>query len=94
MIAIALLILLDVPRPDPHVWLDLRRVVKLSPRLFQVASGDRPDSMPADRPALKTWWGITTLMSEAGVEVALTQQASLDHPLSVGMAVDLGRVIN
>ncbi|MBD1917648.1 glycosyltransferase [Phormidium sp. FACHB-77] len=87
MIAIALLILLDVPRPDSHVWLDLRRVVKLSPRLFQSAAGDGPT--PADRPALKTWWGITTLMSEAGVEVALTQQASLEHPLSVGMAVDL-----
>lgn len=86
MIAIALLILLDVPRPDPHVWLDLRRVVKLSPRLFQ-AAGDGPT--PAASPAPKTWWGITTLMSEAGVEVALTQQASLEHPLSVGMAVDL-----
>ncbi len=81
MIAIALLILLDVPRPDPHVWLELRRVVRLSPRLFQAASGDSP--------APKTWWGITTLMSEAGVEVALTQQASPEHPLSVGMAVDL-----
>lgn len=82
MIAIALLILLDVPRPDPHVWLNLRRVVKLSPRLFSASGGD-----PA--PAPKTWWGITTLMSEAGVEVALTQQASPEHPLSVGMAVDL-----
>ncbi len=87
MIAIALLILLDVPRPDPHVWLDLRRVVKLSPRLFPSALGDRPT--PTDSPAPKTWWGITTLMSEAGVEVALTQQASPEHPLSVGMAVDL-----
>lgn len=88
MLAIALLILLDVPRPDSHVWLDLRRVVKLSPRLFQSA-GDGPDPTPAGSPAPKTWWGMTTLMSEAGVEVALTQRASPEHPLSVGMAVDL-----
>ncbi|MBD2114848.1 MULTISPECIES: glycosyltransferase family 2 protein [Cyanophyceae] len=88
MIAIALLILLDVPRPNPHVWLDLRRVVKLSPRLFQAASGDDLDPRPGS-PAPKNWWGMTTQMSEAGVEVALTQQVSPEHPLSVGMAVDL-----
>ncbi|MEA5452863.1 cellulose synthase catalytic subunit [Leptolyngbya sp. CCNP1308] len=75
MIAVALLILLDVPRPDPQAWFDLRRVIKLSPQGLG-AQG-------------KTWWGITTLMSEVGVEVALTQGATPDYPLSPGMAVDL-----
>lgn len=90
MIAVALLILLDVPRPDAQVWFDLRRVVKLSPRLFAPDSAALDWPAP-DRPAppAKTWWGTTTLMSEAGVEVALTQQVSAQHPLSVGMAVDL-----
>ena len=54
MIGIALLILLDVPKPDLDEWFDLRRVVRLN-----VAG--------------KTWWGITTMISELGVEVALTQ---------------------
>lgn len=89
MIAVALLILLDVPRPDSHVWFDLRRVIKLSPRIFQTELGDRPYATSPLSPSPKTWWGITTLMSEAGVEVSLTQRSSPEHPLSVGMAVDL-----
>ncbi len=76
IIAVALLILLDVPRPDSTVWLDLRRVVKLSPRSLEPGQ-------------TKTWWGITTQMSEVGVEVALTQAATPEHPLAAGMAVDL-----
>jgi cellulose synthase (UDP-forming) len=79
MIAVALLILLDVPRPDPNVWFDLRRVVRLAPRLLPSGSSAPP----------KTWWGTTTLISEAGLEVALTQGATPDYPLAVGMAVDL-----
>ncbi|MGF1571348.1 MAG: glycosyltransferase [Nodosilinea sp.] len=75
MLGIALLILLDVPRPDPHIWFDLRRVVKLSPQ---------GEGMPA-----QTWWGVTTMMSEVGLEVALTQQPTPQTPLTVGMAVKL-----
>jgi len=54
MIGIALLILLDVPKPDLYEWFDLRRVVRLN------LHG-------------QTWWGITTMISEVGAEVALTQ---------------------
>ncbi len=54
MIGIALLILLDVPKPDLYEWFDLRRVVRLN---FHG----------------QTWWGITTMISEVGAEVALTQ---------------------
>ncbi|MGB3201903.1 MAG: glycosyltransferase [Nodosilinea sp.] len=96
MIAVALLILLDVPRPNSHLWFDMRRVVKLSPRTFRPEPGDRPaepgfnhgPTVPASASA-KTWWGITTLMSEVGLDIALTQRASPEHPLSVGMTVDL-----
>jgi cellulose synthase (UDP-forming) len=58
MLGIALLILLDVPRPDPHDWFDLRRTVQITPH------GSSPD---------RSFWGITTMVSEGGAEVALTQ---------------------
>jgi cellulose synthase (UDP-forming) len=54
MIGIALLILLDAPKPDIYEWFDLRRVVKLT-------IGDI------------TLWGVTTIISEGGAEIALTQ---------------------
>ena len=54
MITIALLILLDVPKPDRYDWFDLRRVVCLS----------------VER---ETLWGVTTMISEGGAEVTLTQ---------------------
>lgn len=56
MIGIALLILLDVPKPEVYEWFNLRRVV----RLFVAG---------------KIYWGITTMISEVGAQVALTQQA-------------------
>jgi cellulose synthase (UDP-forming) len=56
MISIALLILLDAPKPDRHEWFDLRRTVRLS------LNG-----------TAQPFWGVTTLLSEAGAEVALTQ---------------------
>ncbi|ASC70630.1 Beta-monoglucosyldiacylglycerol synthase [Halomicronema hongdechloris C2206] len=74
MVGIALLILLDVPRPDPHVWFDLRRVVRLR------CQGSE-----------QTWWGITTMMSEGGVQVELTQRgpAALqgDAPIAVTLTI-------
>lgn len=58
MIGIALLILLDVPKPDRDHWLDLRRTIRLT--LFSL-------------PNSPNFWGITTMLSEGGAEVALTQ---------------------
>ncbi|MBF2046169.1 MAG: glycosyltransferase [Elainella sp. C42_A2020_010] len=60
MLGIALLILLDVPRPSPYEWFDLRRTVKLWP----VTSAGEPEQV---------FWGVTTMISEVGTEVALTQ---------------------
>lgn len=59
MIGIALLILLDVPRPSPYEWFDLRRTVRM-----RVTSPDGQEQV---------FWGATTMISEIGVEVALTQ---------------------
>ena len=72
MLAVALLILLDVPRPDPYDWFDLRRTVQITP----LSSDGTP-----------TFWGVTTMFSEGGAEVALTQSGfpslDLDETLPV-----------
>ena len=61
MIGIALLILLDAPQPDPNVWFDLRRVVRLKLKQAEGALSEH------------TWWGCTTMLSEVGAQIALTQ---------------------
>jgi cellulose synthase (UDP-forming) len=58
MIGIALLILLDVPRPSPFEWFKLRRIVRLAVTI---------DGME------QSFWGTTTLLSEVGAEIALTE---------------------
>ncbi|HEY9629298.1 MAG TPA: glycosyltransferase [Coleofasciculaceae cyanobacterium] len=58
MIGIALLILLDVPRPSPYEWFNLRRTVKV--RVTQEGIE-------------QIFCGVTTMISEIGAEVALTQ---------------------
>ncbi|MFM9264742.1 glycosyltransferase family 2 protein [Tychonema sp. BBK16] len=57
MLGIALLILVDIPKPDIYEWFNLRRVVQLN------INGE-------------SFWGITTMISESGAEVTLTQQPS------------------
>lgn len=59
MIGIALLILLDVPRPSPYEWFDLRRTIKLR-AMSPTGEQDR------------ILWGVTTMLSEIGAEVAIT----------------------
>ena len=54
MLGIALLILVDIPKPDIYEWFNLRRVVQLN------IGG-------------QSFWGTTTVISESGAEVALTQ---------------------
>ena len=58
-IGAALLILLDVPKPDLNEWFNLCRSVKLN---FPTVE-DTP-----------TYWGVTTRISEAGADVSLTQK--------------------
>jgi len=62
MLSIAILILLDVPKPDLFDWFDLRRTVNLHIPMPYT---------PRDKPSV--FWGVTTMMSEGGLEVALTQ---------------------
>ncbi|MBW4464048.1 MAG: glycosyltransferase [Pegethrix bostrychoides GSE-TBD4-15B] len=74
MLGISLLILLDVPRPSPYEWFDLRRTVEL-----KIESVD----------GATTAWGVTTRLSEVGAEVALTQSGAIAAaaPVSVQMEI-------
>ncbi|GAB4532516.1 MAG: glycosyltransferase [Pleurocapsa sp.] len=56
-IGAALLILLDVPKPDLHEWFNLRRTVKITFKDSEV----------------KDLFGVTLRLSEAGADISLTQ---------------------
>jgi cellulose synthase (UDP-forming) len=76
MIGIALLILLDAPKVDLFDWFDLRRTVRLS---FSLPSHAKPH----------TFWGITTMISEGGAEIALTQALPADIALGKEIPVTI-----
>jgi cellulose synthase (UDP-forming) len=77
MVGIALLILLDIPRPNPYVWFDLRRVVRVT------IAPDSANSVSITR------WGITTSISEIGMEVAVTEGGLPDLALNSNLPVVL-----
>ncbi|MCC0175589.1 glycosyltransferase [Waterburya agarophytonicola K14] len=56
----ALLILLDVPKPDLYEWFNLRRVIKLE----TIASDSQ----------IETYWGVTTSISQIGAHISLTHR--------------------
>ena len=58
-IGAALLILLDVPKPDLYEWFKLRRSIKLTIK--------SPDNLEQE------FWGVTTIISETGTDISLTQ---------------------
>ena len=70
MIGIALLILIDAPRPSPYEWFDLRRVAKIT-------LGNQ------------TLWGYTTMVSEVGIEVALTHPVKALELQSQSLEIEL-----
>ena len=90
LIGWALIILLDVPRPNSHLWFPLRRVVRLTVEQFRptpaqalVLAGDRSlqtECHVHTLPRATTWqtlWGTTTLLSQSGAELMLTQPTDL-----------------
>ncbi len=58
-IGAALLILLDVPKPDFNEWFTLRRSIELN----LITATDK-----------QTFWGVTTRISETGADISLTQK--------------------
>ncbi len=80
MIGIALLILLDVPKPDRHEWFDLRRTVWLRVNESNTLAANTLAAntlashiVPETAHQRHQFWGITTMVSEGGAEVQLTQ---------------------
>jgi len=64
-IGAALLILLDVPRPEVNEWFNLRRSVRL-------------DFTESGKP--QTYYGVTTRISDVGADISLTQ-AGIRKPI-------------
>lgn len=79
MLAIALLILLDVPNPEGEIWLELRRVA----RLLVAATEETSEITPT------SWWGVTEHMGETGAVIALTQRGLLQLPKGEQRSVTL-----
>jgi len=106
MLGIALLTLLDAPRPNTYEWFDLRRTVRLrvlgvygtegmtpaegsdqisvqpqygdpvalsSSKALSAVGTIASSSVPGPLPPVLELWGMTTMLSEVGAEVALTQ---------------------
>ena len=75
MLGLALLILLDAPRPSPYEWFNLRRVAKL-----QITNPEGTTT---------TVWGTTTMISEVAAEVELTKADTLPEGGYTGQAMTL-----
>jgi cellulose synthase (UDP-forming) len=85
MIGIALLILVDVPKPDLYEWFALRRLVQIKLRNQEPESRGTEEEQSNIHPPLPRHvlgetpksniqlWGVTTSISEVGAEIALTQ---------------------
>lgn len=67
MLGIALLILLDVPKPDLYEWFSLRRLVRL-----QFNDSEKSQERETSLSKIQLW-GVTTSISEIGAEFTLTQ---------------------
>lgn len=78
MLGIALLILLDAPRPSPYEWFNVQRIAKVKlPSVF--SSHNEPSAR----------WGFTTMMSEVGAEFAFTKLGTLTPEMLVSQSVEL-----
>lgn len=99
-IGAALLILLDVPKPDLHEWFNLRRTVKLelkTPLSDSVTNPDLVDSQleteSLSNQSLTTqtqiFYGSTTQISEGGVDISLTQKGLPPLPQQAIIPVEL-----
>ena len=78
MLGIALLILLDAPRPSPYEWFNVQRVAQVKlPSVF--SSPNEPS----------TRWGFTSMMSEVGAEFAFTKPGTLTPEMLMSQSVEL-----
>jgi cellulose synthase (UDP-forming) len=85
ILGITILILLDAPKADRFEWFELRRTVKLT--LPKATLPDSTQFLP--RIGLAPLWGVTTLISEGGAEITLTQALPSELPLATAMPIEI-----
>ncbi|MEL6927312.1 MAG: glycosyltransferase [Cyanobacteria bacterium J06600_6] len=77
-IGAAILILLDVPKPNVREWFKLQRTVKIE-------LNNNTDS------GIQTYWGVATSISEIGAKISLTQaeigKLDLAAPIPITMSI-------
>ncbi|WP_026103236.1 glycosyltransferase [Pseudanabaena sp. PCC 6802] len=78
LIGIALLVMLDLPKPDLYEWFTLQRVVRISynPELSTRDSHTQTElEFPTNgsNAPINTFWGTTAAISEVGAQILLTQ---------------------
>ncbi|MEM9008352.1 MAG: glycosyltransferase [Cyanobacteria bacterium P01_F01_bin.86] len=78
MLGIALLILLDAPRPSPYEWFNVQRIANV--KLSSMISSQ-------NEPAMR--WGYTTMISEIGAEFAFTKPGNLTPETLISQSVEL-----
>ncbi|MEO0988250.1 MAG: glycosyltransferase [Cyanobacteria bacterium J06639_14] len=81
MLGIALLILLDAPRPSPYEWFNVQRIANV--KLSSMISSQ-------NEPAMR--WGYTTMISEIGAEFAFTKPGNLTPETLIAQSVELDLV--
>jgi cellulose synthase (UDP-forming) len=86
MIAISLLILVDVPRPDPYEYVALRRSVKIS--IAPQVSRQYESDIESAEINNQIHWGVTTMLAEIGCYLELeTNVVSMDLSLPVTLEI-------
>ena len=78
MLGIALLILLDAPRPSPYEWFNVQRIAKL--KLSSLVSSQNDASVR---------WGYTTMIAEVGAEFAFTKPGNLTSEILTSCSIKI-----
>ncbi|MCS6813735.1 MAG: glycosyltransferase [Cyanobacteria bacterium] len=97
LLGISLLILLDSPKPSVNEWFGLQRVVRcdilnVNPQSKGLAgqSSATDCHQPGSWSTISTVWGMTTMLSEAGAEIMVTQRLpKLEEHQTVAVALTI-----
>lgn len=73
LLGIALLVMLDLPKPDRYEWFNLRRVVRINYQPEEPETDNRLTNALGNQELTNSYWGTTTAISEVGAQVELTQ---------------------
>jgi cellulose synthase (UDP-forming) len=86
ILGITILILLDAPKADRFEWFELRRTARLTLPGVTIPDDAKQQSLTVSSAPL---WGVTTLISEGGAEIALTQGLPSGMTLATAMPITI-----